>query len=92
MSTDNITDTFKNIIKNNTPEMSIKKISNTINPNNKNKAKIGLDKALEIYNYLSDNSVKYDVDKYKNDFNKYKNNVNDNINKASKYVKNNKIK
>ena len=90
MSNDNITDKFKNIIKNNTPEISIKKISNMINPNNKNKDKIGLNKALEIYNYLSDNSVEYDANKYKNDFNKYKNNVNDNINKAAKYVKNNK--
>ena len=79
---ENITNEFIQIIKNNTPEKSIKMLSN-IRCNNE---LIGKKNALKIYINLSNYSVKYDIKKYKNNIEEYKNLVQKNIQKAKNSI------
>ncbi len=75
-----------NIIKSNSPEKSISKISNIKLSDN---SKIGADKALKIYKFYSDKSVEYKSSLYRNDITSYKNKIDSNIKKASKFAKSN---
>lgn len=78
----NLTKQCKTIIENNSPEDSMKKISN-IKLSDK---KVGKETAFKIYKAYSDESVKYDSKKYENNINQYKNKVNSNVEKAKKVV------
>jgi len=76
----------KNIIKNNTPEKSLEKISN-LKIYSKNNI-IGKDDAIKIYKCLSDSSIEWDNSKYSNNIRLYKKKINSNINRAIKHAKN----
>ena len=75
----------KDIIKNNTPEKSLEKISNLKIQNNN---KIGIDNAIKVYKCFSDNSVEWDDAKYSNNITSYKKKVNNNISKVVIHSKN----
>lgn len=75
----------QNIIKNNSPEKSIDLISNI--KHSVSGEKFGKEKALKIYYLYSDQSVEYDVEKYRFNISKFTNKVNSNIKKAEKYCK-----
>ena len=75
----------KNIIKNNTPEKSLEKISNLKIYCKDNL--IGKDDAIKIYKCLSDNSIEWDNSKYSNNISSYKKKINSNINRAVKHGK-----
>ena len=87
MKIDNYSDLKKeciNIIKNNTPEKSLEKISNIkIHKDNT----VGKDDAIKIYKFLSDKSIEWDNSKYSNNINLYKKKVNSNINKVINHSK-----
>ena len=76
----------KNIIKNNTPEKSLEKISNLKIYSKDNI--IGKDDAIKIYKCLSDNSIEWDNSKYSNNIKLYKKKINSNINRVVKHAKN----
>lgn len=77
----------QNIIKNNSPEESIELISNI--QSSVNGKKLGYEKALQIYYLYSDQSVKYDQNKYRYNIDKFTKKVSINEKKAEKYVKKN---
>ena len=81
---DILTDKCINIIKNNTPETAIKKISSLKKIYKKDK--IGDDLALKIYNVYADKKIDYDVKKYANNESDYQKKINNNIKKASSYI------
>jgi hypothetical protein len=74
----------KQIINKNNPKKSIILISNLKIPGIDKL--VGIDKALRLYKLYSDESVQYDIKKYKNNINAYEIKVNNNIDKAHKYV------
>ncbi len=76
----NIYDNVKNIIENNSPEKAIKKISIMTNP--ETNSKIGNDKAIELYKYYGNLSVKYDKMKYSNNSSSWNKNVLSNLKTA----------
>ena len=80
---DDLTKQCKSIIQNNSPEDSMKKISNLKLSDNK---KVGKETAFKIYNVYSDESVKYNSKTYENNINQYKNKVNLNVEKAKKII------
>ncbi len=75
----------KKIIKNNTPEKSLEKISNIRVQNND---KLGINNAIKVYKYFSDYSVEWENSKYSNNITSYKKKVDKNINKVVKHSKN----
>lgn len=81
---------IKQIINKNNPKKSIILISKLKIPV-LNKI-VGIDKALRLYALYSNESVDYDLKKYKNDINTYETKVNNNITQAKKYVSNIKSK
>ncbi len=81
-----ITNKCLKIIKSNSPEKSITKISNL---KFSDKSKIGTNKALKIYTVHANESVEYKSSLYKNNITTYKNKIDSNIKKASKFAKSN---
>jgi hypothetical protein len=79
---DNLSNICKSTIKSNTPDDSINIIANMKLPGSSDK--IGKDSAYKIYNLYSDNSVDYDMEKYRNNISSYKKKVRNNINRAKK--------
>jgi len=75
-----------NIIKKNTPEKSLEKISNLKIYSKDNK--IGVNDAVKIYKCLSDESVEWKNSKYSNNITSYKKKVNNNVNKVINHGKN----
>jgi hypothetical protein len=84
-SYENLSNQCKSIIKNKSPEVSVKKISELESP--LNGQKLGNKNALKIYSAYSNESVKYDSNLYKNNIIEYSNKVNSNIEKAYSSIK-----
>ena len=76
----------KQIINKNNPKKSIVLISKLRIPGLDKL--VGIDKALRLYKLYSDESVNYDIKRYKNNINEYETKINNNIEKANIYVKN----
>ena len=81
---DIFTDKCINIIKKNTPEVAIKKISSLNNICDDRK--LGNDKALKIYMLYCNEKTDYDSKKYANNLDSYQTKINNNISKAKKNV------
>jgi hypothetical protein len=87
VSYEKLSNKCKTIIKNKSPEQSIKKISDLKSPTTGEK--LGNANALKIYTSYSNESVNYDSNLYQNNINSYSNSVNSNIERAYKSIKKN---
>ena len=79
---EDLSDKCKIIIRNYSPQESIKMISKLQCPTNGEK--FGSDTAKKIYTAYSDDSVKYDSNKYRNNINSYTDTVKNNVSKSYK--------
>lgn len=73
-----------NIMKKNSPEESIEKISKLNNPYTN--AEIGKKKAIKLYVVNVDKIVKYDEEKYGNNMSKYNSMINNKLNRISDLI------